>query len=70
MIKEHDGKSDSRITPETYKRGKNVDPGKVDRAVSLSHEKYCSVCNSLRKDIRMNIQYIIEDREPSKNVDA
>jgi uncharacterized OsmC-like protein len=31
--------------------GKNLDPKKVDRAVSLSHEKYCSVYNSLRKDI-------------------
>jgi putative redox protein len=48
--------------------GKNLDPKKVDRAVSLSHEKYCSVYNSLRKDMRMNMKYIIEDREPSKNI--
>jgi putative redox protein len=48
--------------------GKNVDTKKVDRAVALSHEKYCSVYNSLRKDMRMNIKYIIEEREPSKNL--
>jgi putative redox protein len=48
--------------------GKNIDPKKVDRAISLSHEKYCSVYNSLRKDMHMNMKYIIEDREPSKNI--
>ena len=31
--------------------GKNLNPKKVARAVSLSHEKYCSVYNSLRKDM-------------------
>ena len=50
--------------------GKNVDTKKVDRAVALSHEKYCSVYNSLRKDMRMSIKYVIEEREPSKNKSA
>ena len=45
--------------------GKKIDPRKVDRAVLLSHEKYCSVYNSLRKDMRMNIKYLIENRESS-----
>jgi uncharacterized OsmC-like protein len=35
--------------------------------VSLSHEKYCSVYNSLRKDMAVNIKYILEDRELAKN---
>jgi putative redox protein len=48
--------------------GKNIDKKKVDRAVSLSHEKYCSVYNSLRKDMRMNIKYVIEDKEPLKDL--
>lgn len=48
--------------------GKNIDKKKVDRAVALSHEKYCSVYNSLRKDMRMNIKYVIEDKEPSKDL--
>ena len=48
--------------------GKNIDKKKVDRAVALSHEKYCSVYNSLRKDMQMNIKYVIEDKEPSKDL--
>jgi putative redox protein len=46
--------------------GKNIDPKKVDRAVSLSQEKYCSVYNSLRKDLVMNVTYNIEEKEPVK----
>lgn len=44
--------------------GKNIDPRKVDRAVSLSQEKYCSVYNSLRKDMEVNVTYTLEDKEP------
>lgn len=50
--------------------GKNIDKKKVDRAVALSHEKYCSVYNSLRKDMSVNIKYILEEREPPRNVTA
>jgi uncharacterized OsmC-like protein len=39
----------------------------VDRAVSLSHEKYCSVYNSLRKDMAVNIKYILEERETAEH---
>ncbi len=48
--------------------GKNLDVKKVERAVSLSHEKYCSVYNSLRKDMEVKIQYILEEKEPSKEL--
>jgi len=41
--------------------GKNLNPKKVARAVSLSHEKYCSVYNSLRKDIDVKVSYDITD---------
>jgi putative redox protein len=41
--------------------GKNLNPKKVARAVSLSHEKYCSVYNSLRKDMAVNVSYNITD---------
>ncbi|MFO0754810.1 MAG: OsmC family protein [Thermodesulfovibrionales bacterium] len=44
--------------------GKNLDPKKVERAVSLSHEKYCSVYNSLRKDIEVKVRYVLEEKEP------
>lgn len=43
--------------------GKNLNAKKVDRAVSLSHEKYCSVYNTLRDDMDVNIRYELEETE-------
>ncbi|MEW5746812.1 MAG: OsmC family protein [Nitrospirota bacterium] len=48
--------------------GKGLDPKKIDRAVALSHEKYCSVYNSLRKDMEVKVRYILEEREPKKEI--
>ena len=48
--------------------GKNITSKKVDRAVSLSHEKYCSVYNTLRDDMDVNIKYIIEEGEPQEEL--
>lgn len=42
-------------------KGKNLSPKKVDRAVSLSQEKYCSVYNSLRKDMDIKARYVLEE---------
>ena len=42
-------------------KGKNLNPKRVARAVSLSHEKYCSVYNSLRKDMEVKVSYKIVD---------
>lgn len=42
-------------------KGKNLSPKKVDRAVSLSQEKYCSVYNSLRKDMDVKVRYVLEE---------
>ncbi|MEW6001554.1 MAG: OsmC family protein [Nitrospirota bacterium] len=39
--------------------GENITPKKLDRAISLSQEKYCSVYHSIRKDIDVKISYII-----------
>jgi putative redox protein len=44
--------------------GENLNPKKVDRAVSLSHEKYCSVYNSLRDDMDVKVRYELEDNVP------
>jgi len=44
--------------------GKDLDPKKIDRAIKLSHEKYCSVYNSLRKDMEVKVRYVLEDKEP------
>jgi putative redox protein len=40
--------------------GKGITPKKLDRAIDLSLSKYCSVYHSLRKDIRLNVNYAIE----------
>lgn len=48
--------------------GKNLDHKKVERAISLSHEKYCSVYNSLRKDMDVKVKYILEEKEPAKEI--
>lgn len=46
--------------------GNNLDQKKVERAVSLSHEKYCSVYNSLRKDIDLKVHYLLKEVSSSK----
>jgi putative redox protein len=43
--------------------GKNLDPGKVERAIALSRNKYCSVYNSLRPDLTLNVRYVLEDKD-------
>ncbi len=39
--------------------GERITPKKIDRAIALSKEKYCSVYHSLRKDIEVNVNYEI-----------
>jgi putative redox protein len=43
--------------------GENITPKKLDRAISLSQEKYCSVYHSLRKDLKVEVRYEIEGVE-------
>ncbi|MDD5100016.1 MAG: OsmC family protein [Syntrophales bacterium] len=43
--------------------GKNLEPRKIDRAIALSRQTYCSVYNSLRSDLDLKISYIVEDEE-------
>ena len=40
--------------------GKGITPKKIERAIALSRDKYCSVYHSLRKDLEVNINYKIE----------
>lgn len=42
-------------------KGSNLTPKKIERAISLSQEKYCSVYHSLRKDIKMKVNYTYEN---------
>lgn len=39
--------------------GQGITPKKIDRAIALSKEKYCSVYHSLRPDIQVNVKYEI-----------
>ena len=56
------------VPPQSYRKidmelrigGKDLDPRKVDRAVRLSREKYCSVFNTLRKDIVVTVRCVLE----------
>ncbi len=41
--------------------GQDITPKKMDRAISLSQEKYCSVYHSLRKDIKVAVKYLINE---------
>ncbi len=43
--------------------GKGATPKKLDRAISLSQEKYCSVYHSLRSDIDIKVSYNINNEE-------
>ena len=57
-----------RLTPPQYYEsidlmirisGKGITPAKIDRAIDLSLNKYCSVYHSLRKDLAVNVKYEI-----------
>jgi putative redox protein len=41
--------------------GEGLPPKKLDRAISFSQEKYCSVYHSLRKDMDIRVSYKIEE---------
>lgn len=43
--------------------GKGITRKKLDRAISLSQEKYCSVYHSLRKDMDVKITYTIDESD-------
>lgn len=41
--------------------GSGITPKKMDRAIALSQEKYCSVYHSLRKDMQVRVSYDIKE---------
>ena len=55
--------------PQYYKRiemvlritGRNISEKQAKRAVALSHEKYCSVYHSLRKDLEVKVDYVLKN---------
>lgn len=44
-------------------KGSGFTQKKIERAISLSHEKYCSVYHTLRKDIKVKVDYTYENIE-------
>jgi len=43
--------------------GSGLTAKKIERAISLSHEKYCSVYHSLRKDMQVKVDYTFENAQ-------
>ena len=43
--------------------GENITEKKLDRSISLSHDKYCSVYNALRSDIEVKVSYTINEKK-------
>jgi putative redox protein len=43
--------------------GKDVKPTEVERAISLSREKYCSVYHSLRGDLRVETSFTLTESD-------
>jgi putative redox protein len=41
--------------------GSGLTTKKIERAISLSQEKYCSVYHSLRKDMKVKVEYTFEN---------
>ena len=41
--------------------GQNLDSRRIDRAIALSREKYCSVYNSLRPDMDLKVLAVVEE---------
>lgn len=47
--------------------GRNLDSRRIDRAIALSRDKYCSVYNSLRPDLTLNVRYTLEEAEQASS---
>lgn len=55
-----DPKVFTEITMRFIVRGRNLDPAAVERAVALSHEKYCSATAMLAKTAAIRIETVVE----------
>lgn len=47
--------------------GEHITPRKMDRVISLSQDKYCSVYHSLRKDLKVTVKYIINEGQEKED---
>jgi putative redox protein len=44
-------------------KGKGITEKKMERAIALSKDKYCSVYHTLRKDLKHNVRYEITEEQ-------
>ncbi|MBI4665858.1 MAG: OsmC family protein [Nitrospinae bacterium] len=51
-------------------KGHGLDDAKVQRAIGLSQEKYCSVRHTLRPDLKITINTILENEPPHEQEPA
>jgi putative redox protein len=56
-----DPKVFTSITQRFTVRGRNLDPAVVERAVALSHDKYCSATAMLAKTAEIRTETIVEN---------
>ena len=56
------------FTMHLHLTGRGIKESQVERAISLSQEKYCSVYHSLRKDLKVKVGYTITDVEEPHEV--
>ncbi len=56
------------ITMHIHVSGSGITERRIERAVALSQEKYCSVYHSLRKDLKIKVGWTITDVEPPRDV--
>jgi putative redox protein len=54
------------ITVEYSITGQNISKDTVERAIRLSHEKYCSVKAMIKDSVRIDISYAIADSQGTK----
>ena len=47
--------------------GRNLDSRRIEHAIALSRNKYCSVYNSLRPDLNLKVLYLIEDADSASS---
>lgn len=50
-----------KINMTLHIEGSELDEKKVKKAVALSHEKYCSVYHSLRKDLVVKVDWVLTE---------
>jgi putative redox protein len=59
--KEEHPKVWTRALIEYFITGKSVDPAAVERAIELSHDKYCIVQNMLKASVNIETRYEIKE---------